>query len=288
MKWIFGIDLDPQHDGPLRFSRWLTEQSSRAGTRSQAQIGVHVLPPLRWFEPALEEGEAKSIENRAREAARLRVEAVGANGLTEIDYRVADRVDEALRAMVGEHHADVLVVGRHARADERRVVRLGSVARRSMRGLEAAVAVVPPELESVGDGPVLLTTNMAPDSASPAAFASKLVAELGLSLHVVHVVADLTWALSYLPAASHEHVRQEAIQHHDRLLEAWAHKLGIEPEARHVLVGDPATKVQTLARELDPSLVICGARKLSALDRWLVSSISNDIAASVPCPVIVS
>ena len=51
--------------------------------------------------------------------------------------------------------------------------------------------------------------------------------------------------------------------------------------------GDPADVIVETAKDVEADLVIVGSRGLSAVQRWLMGSVSSKVVAHAPCSVLV-
>jgi nucleotide-binding universal stress UspA family protein len=156
MTWIIGVDLRPLSHGALEFATWL---AMNAVTPESAPcfFPVHVLEEDRLL-AVLRYHPLDELVTAAREAAQRTLEQHGrAEWLEHLQIFQALRPEERLEVARADAGADAIIIGRAAGRKERRVVRLGRVARRLLRALQSTVVVVPPDLQAhdIGGGPIV-------------------------------------------------------------------------------------------------------------------------------------
>lgn len=287
MEWLVGMDLTDRGQGALGYARWLAGVLPAGRDRF---TGVHVLEEnelrqlLRYHH--LEEVEQQAAAAAARVATQAGADAV----LTERRVVVGTTAEHTLEGLAHQPGVRALVIGRQARRGEKRVVRLGRVARRLLRTLPAPVVVVPPDLQpsDVGEGPVLFAASTDDDATAAAELAKQLAADLGRPLSVVHVVpGDDYLAAEMVPAGVAGDFFHELRQDHERNLVAWmrAHGLGGVPHL--VSEGSVVDRLAEVAREERSPLVVVGSRGLGLGMRLFSSSVATDLAAASEVPVVV-
>lgn len=287
MEWLVGMDLTDRGQGALGYARWLAGVLPAGRDRF---TGVHVLEEnelrqlLRYHH--LEEVEQQAAAAAARVATQAGADAV----LSERRVVVGTTAEHTLEGLAHQPGVRALVIGRQARRGEKRVVRLGRVARRLLRTLPAPVVVVPPDLQpsDVGEGPVLFAASTDDDATAAAELAKQLAADLGRPLSVVHVVpGDDYLAAEMVPAGVAGDFFHELRQDHERNLVAWmrAHGLGGVPHL--VSEGSVVDRLAEVAREERSPLVVVGSRGLGLGMRLFSSSVATDLAAASEVPVVV-
>lgn len=287
MEWLVGMDLTDKGQGALGYARWLAGVLPAGRDRF---TGVHVLEEnelrqlLRYHH--LEEVESQAAGAAARVATQAGADAV----LAERRVVVGTTAEHTLEGLAHQAGVRALVIGRQARRGEKRVVRLGRVARRLLRTLPAPVVVVPPDLQphDVGEGPVLFAASTDDDATAAAELAKQLAADLGRPLSVVHVVpGDDYLAAEMVPAGVAGDFFRELRQDHERNLVAWmrAHGLGGVPHL--VSEGSVVDRLAEVAREERSPLVVVGSRGLGLGMRLFSSSVATDLAAASDVPVAV-
>lgn len=289
MRWVVGLDLRPESQGAIHYGVWLSKQMHE--TPRQSLIGVHVIEQESTF-PILRYHAEEEVQLGATNAAKRAVEAaLASDWMGEPHVVVGATADERLAAVLPLYQADGLIVGRQAKGGEDRFQRLGRVARRLLRKLPAPVIVVPPDLleSSVGQGPVIMATDLGEDSVSAARFARRLATRTSKELLLAHVVPlpDNVGVVAYVPYFAWEKVRSDW---HDSAVErlvAWSDEHEIEADRRVVEAGITVTRLVELAEREKASMIVCGARSLNMLERVFSSSIGAEVAAAARVPVCV-
>jgi nucleotide-binding universal stress UspA family protein len=294
MEWLVGMDLSDRGQGALAYARWLHGVLPAGRDRF---IGVHVLEEdeLRQL---LRYHHLEEVEGNAMVAAERVITDTGvASVLSERRVIVGRSAEHALAELArqpsgAEAGAGVraLLIGRQARRGERRVVRLGRVARRLLRTLPAPVVVVPPDLEPewVGVGPVLLAASTDVDATGAAAFAKQLAVDLGRPLAVVHVVpGDEYLAAEMVPSGVAGGYFRELRKDHERNLLAWMSSHGLAGVPVHLSEGSVVDRLVEVARNERAPIIVCGSRGLGLGMRLFSSSVATDLAAASEVPVAV-
>jgi nucleotide-binding universal stress UspA family protein len=287
-RWIVGLDLRPTGQGALRFARWL------AGANREGRptfVGVHVLEED-TLRAALRYHHLDELVAGAREEAEMLLRNAGATEvLGELHVVQGLHAEQSLEAARSEHQAEGLVVGRQAPREGHHLLRLGKVARRLLRSLGGPVVVVPPdwEPETVSpDGPVVCATNLGDGTAPAARFAAELARRLGRPLVLVYSVAvPEDYGANYIPIATRQKIAAESQEIGERELATWAAGLGLTGATPVVRQGHVTEQVLRLARETKAAMIVTGSRRLSTLERLLLTSVGSELAATSPVPVIV-
>jgi nucleotide-binding universal stress UspA family protein len=113
--------------------------------------------------------------------------------------------------------------------------------------------------------------------------AAELASALDNRLVLVHAVHDPP-PFPYGDARVRELERGRAVRDGERLLERDAGDTEAETQ---VVLGDPATRLDEAASEYDAEVLVVGARGHSGLAAALVGSVSQRLASSAPCPVVI-
>lgn len=270
MRWITGIDLRQRSTGALEMSAWLRNRSS-----SSAQfVGLHVLE--QHVRSSVRDDTVDELIGAA-ESALARTSQAHAGGAPFSTTRVvvADAAEDALAESAGS--ADTLIVGRIAPREGLSPHRLGRVARRLVRRLPTAVMVVPPDLaqSTIGSGPIVLATDLGPNSVAAGLFARRLCDEIGRRLIVAHVAPAVNDDLVFGPGVS------LPLSWPRRTLadvEAWTSAHAIAPATAELVEGDTVERLLQLARAHDAPFIVCGSRRLSAVERLFSSSVGVELA----------
>jgi nucleotide-binding universal stress UspA family protein len=280
MRWLVGLDLRPRSDGALRFAVWL----ARSAPGAESFVAVHVLEE-EHLRAALKVHHLDEVTAAARAGA---ASALAGAGVPEATVEVVQALtaEEGLTAALARHGAGALVVGRIARRDEARLVRLGRVARRLLRALPAPVLVVPPDFTPAeAEGPVVALTSLSEDSAEACHFAAALAGRLGRPLVVTHVVPFVE--LPFLAGGPLEEIAREQVVAGEGALAAWLEAHALRGVDAVVLQGEIVDRVDALVRERGAALVVVGATRRSGLDQLAFPSIGRELAATAAAPVAV-
>jgi nucleotide-binding universal stress UspA family protein len=269
--WIVGIDLGPGGHGALAFATWLRR------TSGVPVIGLRVLEVESRFATSVD------AEAAVRAAIHERLTRLGLPLLDRIEVTAAGRVEDGLIAAGKD--AEGLVLGRTAAGVDSRRVRLGQVARRVLRELPAPVVVVPPELTAVGEGPVLLATDLGPASAAAAAWAAAFAKEHERPLEVVHVAAPVDNAVTASAPRSPGGADPGATAMAE--IGAWLAEHGLADTSWRLLLGEPVDQVAAAAAERSAAVVVVGSRRLAAAQQLFAASTSSALASCCACPVAV-
>jgi nucleotide-binding universal stress UspA family protein len=287
-RWIVGLDLRPTGQGALRFAHWLAA-AAREGEPSF--VGVHVLEEA-TLQAALRYHHLDELITSAREQAEMLLRNASATQvMKELHVVQGVHAEQTLEAARGEHHAEGLVVGRQAPREGHHLLRLGKVARRLLRRLGGPVVVVPPDWDPAtvrAEGPVLCATNVGDGAVAAARFAAELARRLARPLLIVYTVPiPEDYGANYIPAATRQKIAAESQAAGERELQEWIAELALPDATPVVREGHVTEQVLRLARETHASLIVTGSRRLSTIERFLLTSVGSELAATSPVPVVV-
>ena len=150
------------------------------------------------------------------------------------------------------------------------VASLAPVARNLLRELPCPVVVVPTDVDptSLGSGPVLVGIELDDASVAAADFGRELGRRLELPTMLVHTVTGPRPS----PTAA---------------LREWVERNGFDDLSLELRVGRRRATLLAAARQHAASLVVCGSRRLSPIQRLFQSSTSTELAAHATRPVAV-
>ncbi|MCA9655709.1 MAG: universal stress protein [Myxococcales bacterium] len=288
-RWLVGMDLRATSAGALRYSAWLHAHGGE-GVELQA---LHVIEQLdQHYAIKLGLHPRGRLISLTREATRDVLRQAGIEGcFEEVDVLPGGAADEVLDEQLLARGAAGLVVGRQGPLREGFPPRLGRVARHLLRHAGGPVIVVPPDLEEAKlEGPIVLATDAGPSSVAAGRFAAERAREWQRPLRVVHVVSPMdTGGLSFLPRPAEEGARQARFQAQRAEVERWAEELGLAEGLElelDVRAGSAIDELLAISR-LGSPLVVCGARRLSWLERHLKASHATTLSSHAPVPVAV-
>jgi nucleotide-binding universal stress UspA family protein len=281
-KWIVGLDLNEHSGGALRFAAWLADQG---GDRL---VALHVLEEDHLL-AALHYHHLDEVQSLARKAADAAIDEAGARGsIASLEVLEGAHAEETLVAARTYHHCDGIIIGRNAPREGVRPVRLGRVARRVLRALPSPVFVVPPDLRTIGAGPVLVGCDLENDGGSKVEFARDFADRFGRALELVHVspVPD-AYGAQYWPEQTIAKIHADHTRDSEKRLAEWAAANGLAGATRTVRLGSVGDALVELARARDAIAIVTGSRRLSRLERWLLTSTGSDLAGHATCPVAI-
>lgn len=283
MKWIVGIDVRPTSDGAVAFAAWLQAQTQAT------LIGVHVA--AREMFAALDQ-----LAGPVQSDTRLRVElerSLAEMGVGEAFARVEviDAMDPVgpLEAKCAAEGASGLIIGRVARRSGDELVRLGAVARRLLRELAAPIWVVPPDLSAaaIGGGAVLVAVTPNEDSVGAVRVGARMATALGRTLIFVRVVNAVVEHASLFPPGEALREREaELLREAEAQTRGWLMDLEVEGPL-DMRRGGTLEEIVAAARRHEAAFVVCGSRRLGLLGRLFSGSLSSELAAHAPVPVLV-
>ena len=281
MRFVVGMKFGPEDDGALSFAGWMRTQSE------DSQFVAHhtVELQLRTLDPEV----AAELEAESRRVARRALRGVGLDDV-EIAIAAEGAPESNLAGAPRRDSIDAIIVGRRARTEQRRLVRLGAVARRLLRLLPAPVIVAPPDLASagIGTGPVVLALDGDTRATRAAKFAQEIAAATGRPLVVAHVLPTVAQvAAPYVPTAYWGRVRDEWRAANRRDFEASVEALALGELRRLEAEGAVVPTLIEVARDEQASLVVCSSRQLSTAERIFNSSVGSALAADAPFAVAV-
>jgi len=283
-NWIVGLDLRPSGTGAIAFARWLDDASDDI-----AMEGLHVLEE-RHLQAALRYHHLDELVETATTAADTILGSVGAETcLAKRSLVQAVHASRALELAAEGLGAAGIIVGRQAPRDGGRIVRLGRTARRLLRTLPVPVVVVPPDyVAPAADSPVVVLTNMREDAAVAMHFGVELARQVGRPVTALHVHTALdNYASHYIPAESRAKIMADHEREAKLKLKQWLTGLGLSVDHEEVVAGHVTDTAVDYAKAHDVALMVSGSRRLSTVERMLLTSIGTELAGNATCPVAI-
>lgn len=296
-EWIVGMDLTAHSHGAVRFVRWLQEQSPHEQRLRGVYVGSTATIERELPGPGLP-GE------RACTMMRAAAESLGAaSAFTAFEAVPSDAPEEELARVAHEHAADGLVIGRAGAAGEWTLVSLGRVARRLLRHVPRPVVVVPPDLDvaALGHGPVVIGAAPVDHAIAAIRFGRALAETLDLPVLLVHVIPDPAAYPAMVPVVGADPAvtlasAEQASAPVDQARVRMAAEHGLRQWLREHGLGDPPVRAEPgrkawalldVARGVQASMIVCGSRRLSLVERVFESSVGTELAARADRPVVV-
>ena len=283
--WYLGVGLMDRddHKAPLHMASWM--QRTWKGHKPHF-VGVHVT-----HEPMPKAVGHKTKERFGQVLRVASVEAMVECGLdpsNTVELAEDRDVAQALADAAKDPSAYGMIVGRRAASLDRSLIRLGVHTRRLLWKIPRPVMVVPADVgrDGPGEGPVLVATDLSPKSQHAVEVAAYLAAGLGRELVAVLAIPMFDEATAMgdgVGVPLHDSLHQKGAAE----IEGWAlrHKV---PASRVVVVeGDPARAIADLAGKEKACLVVAGTRGFGPVLRTLIGSVSADLAAASPAPVLI-
>lgn len=224
--------------------------------------------------------------------ARSFLEDLAARERIDVEIR-AERGDpaERLLAVADDVEAGMIAVGSGGRGRARAAV-LGSVSSAVARAARCPVVIAPEDATVrplTEKGRLVVCGVDSSDGAAGALrFAARLVAPLEADLAVVHVLPPPTVPGTSLSNVAADQVAEVQTRQGTRLLEdvAAAERLGSDVE-RQVVFGAPAEALAKIAADRAAALLVVGRRGRGRVGSAVFGSVSGELAARAPCPVLV-
>jgi nucleotide-binding universal stress UspA family protein len=248
-----------------------------------------VVPPISLFSPALigpasaggaalpdiVEQETKAATNVVEEAAALLRER-GADVESLVKHGAVTQ--EILQALT-DGHSDLVVLGSHGRSRLAQLL-IGSVSHNVAKHASCSALVV--RDTAPWRGRLLLAIDGSAHSGQAIRCLERLPLAPGQACTVLHVLQPLMEAgdertLQRL-AAAERMVEQAA---------ATLARAGYETDPL-VYEGHPAQQILRVAREREADLIVVGARGLSAIEEFLLGSVSGQVLRYARCSVLVA
>lgn len=277
-RWMVGVDARDLSRGAVAFARWL------AGSEHHAVYGVHV---VEWVPDLFGPYEQTRPEVVHRLAEQTLEPLAKDPRFLELGAVLASSAEDGLLEAIRAKQAHALVIGRRAPRDGRGLVRLGRVARRLVRTLPTPVVVVPPDLDDaeVGMGPVMVATDLTESCSEAVRWAAALATEMRRGLVLLHAIHAPDRG-PYVPAAAWDHALA-TVRNVEGAFEAWARHHGVGEAQRVTVEGPPIQVLPQAARERDACVLVTGSRQLGGVERWFMSSLGTELAASAGLPVAI-
>jgi nucleotide-binding universal stress UspA family protein len=286
MKWIVATNLREDSRGALEWTAWLHRHVRAPGLHPTAALAV-----VREAGGFVSTPDAHAlVQARVKDAAATFIANSPARDAIEaIRVEVAADVASALCEAVSVPGA-TLVMGRPAPRENRRLVRLGRVARRTLRQLAGPVVVVPPDwtVALAGQGPIVVAVDASDSSLKAIEFAEDLAGAVGRPLLAVQAIQGVS-ALSsaFLTPAEFTHSRERHRQQETSELARFLESRGHASLAVRSEVGPTLHTLFDVADDVKAAAIVCGSRRLGLAERILSASVGSELAAFAELPVAV-
>jgi nucleotide-binding universal stress UspA family protein len=259
-----------------------SQSSIRAFRRAAALLGpdssihlVHVIDRPSRGDEAADRDATEKVKRELFRFAERHLE--GARNAPVQAHVARGRPAERILKRARTCHADLIVVGSHARGRVARVV-LGSVSEELARISEIPVLIVRETVPNeVVPERVLVALDATPHSRIAARAGVVLAEQLGVEAVGISVVPEII-----VPGASDD-VRAEIVELAGLALPAETMKT-LRGRVRYVR-GEPSSTIADMATPSD--VVVCGTHGRSTLGRLAFGSVATKLVRTVPCPILV-
>ncbi len=287
-NWIVALDLTERSHGAIGFAKWLRQRSAW----DEQLVGVHVTSKS---DSRREHPRASFPLDKVQQLAAASVEALQATAEFEsVDVVLGDSPEQELDRLGRERTVDGLVLGRAATIDGWSLVSLGRVTRRLLRRSTCPMVVVPPDLpiERLGRGPIIVGVDLSEHALAAVHVARSLASCLDLPLILAHATSPVAAPISASPEAAlacGSMAAQVAQIHFDgpRPIDTWLAEHGLGDLPLRTEQGFPGPTLCRLAKEENATAVVCGARRVSLMERIFMSTTGSELAGKADRPVIV-
>lgn len=278
---LFATDFSPCSEAALPFAVDLARR------HHAALFATHVLAPEPRYELPLER-EADEMNVAKQEANRALDELLQRKELADIVHAGILRTGEfwhVIEDIVTEREIDFMVAGTHGRAGLRKMF-LGSTAEIIFRNARCPVLTVGPHVKPDQSGAprVLFATDFSETSLKALPYAIWAAEQQGGTLTLFRVISPTPMPVEaiVLPVIEPQMVEDARMELLPLLKEV--------PRSVHVdlaaMLGPTAETILEMARQSNASLIVLGVRHKGVLGTHSPWSISDNVVAMAPCPVL--
>jgi nucleotide-binding universal stress UspA family protein len=295
MRILIGTDMS---DEALAASKWGFEFANRAtdgGDDVELYVG-HVTGA--WYPQVGTEGLLDDSDSRIKLERQLH-DWIEDNHDDVPDYELVldeGRSWERLRKMVEERDADWLVTGMSGQGAIARMV-VGSTTHKLAHDPPCTMSIIHEDgFDWDGDLRFLVGVDYSETSKESLELAIAMAAQLGASLHILHVVyppgpvalPDGFVGYSGGEYQQLESVRRRAEEDMERLLEDFGPRLEAVDWTSDVITGYPTRELVAFAEDEDCDGLFMGTVGRSGLDDFILGSVASGVVKNMPCSVILT
>lgn len=132
---------------------------------------------------------------------------------------------------------------------------------------------------------ILVAVDISEEASEIAEKASRIAAQNGAQLHIVHAIEPLSFAYGGDIPIDFSSIQEEIQQQAETQLHALCKKLNVPFERLHVVFGRPESEIHTLAAKLSNDLIIVGSHGRHGL-ALLLGSTANGVLHGAKCDVL--
>lgn len=245
---------------------------------------AHVVRP-ETFQVLAPEARQRALDEAWREAHRHMTDLLIAGRLDKIENQVIveqGEIWEVLSRLIEQHKISLLVTGTHGRSRLGKLL-LGSVAEEIFRQAPCPVLMVGPNVsedipEPGGPRKILFCTGFSEHSRRAGGFALSFAEHQDAEFILLHVHTQ------EVSGPEREKVKKQAIERLKELIPAGV-KLSKPPQFR-VEFGAAAERIEVVADEVKPNLIVLGVRQPVGFARRLKWATAYEVVSCAPCPVL--
>jgi universal stress protein A len=132
---------------------------------------------------------------------------------------------------------------------------------------------------------ILVAVDISDEAVEIAEKASRIAAQNGAELHIVHAIEPLSFAYGGDIPIDFSSIQEEIQQQAETQLHALCNKLTVPLERLHVVFGRPESEIHALAAKLPCDLIIVGSHGRHGL-ALLLGSTANGVLHGAKCDVL--
>lgn len=285
MKWVVATNLRDDCRGALEFAAWVHEHARDPSANPATALAV-----LRDRASMFAGPNPADMLGRVRQAAQAFVaQSPASEAIESVRAELSTDVATTLSTTAGNAGA-TLLLGRKAPRENTRLIRLGRVARRTLRQLHSPTVVVPTDwtVACAGVGPVVVAVDATEASLVALDFGEAVAHAVGRPLLAVQALqgpGGLGWAT--LADADFTALRERHRQEQAEELNAYLADNGRGSVALRSEVGPTVPTLIEVAEDVQAVMIVCGSRRLTRTERLFTASVGGELASFAAMPVAV-
>lgn len=250
-----------------------------------ANSEFHVVSVVDFFEPFpfLEDEKKKQISSAKERVAKTVEEIQQAHPNCKVSGDVLDGYtkQEILKA-ANDSSADLIILGSHGRQGVAGFL-LGSTSRAVLHDAHCAVRIVRASEKEPAQNSVLIAMDESEYSSHALDHVLASNCPSGTKFRCITVVPDAAHA-----AGKGEEIKSKATTFLQKAVDRLNEKFGADSATLEIVDGDPKTKILDVAREWPASLIVMGSHGRKFMEKLMLGSVAEAVAANSPCSVEVA
>lgn len=269
----------------MEFAAWLHKHAREPGANATTALAV-----LRDRAGMFAGPDPADMLGRVEQATKAFVaQSPASEAISSVRVELATDVASTLTEAARNDGA-TLLLGRKAPRENTRLIRLGRIARRTLRRLQSPTVVVPTDwtVATAGEGPVVVALDATEASLVALDFAETLADTVGRPLLAVQALQGLGGlAGTMLPDADFVSLRERHRQEEAEALTAFLAEHGRAAVSVRSEVGATVPALIEVAEEVRAAVIVCGSRRLTRTERLFSGSVGGELASFAARPVAV-